>query len=66
MNEIKTFSSMDFGTVRIMMIEGEPWFVAKDVTDILGYQNGRRSTKNHGIRWQSREGNDNHQRVRSI
>ena len=47
MNEIKTFSSMDFGTVRIMMIEEEPWFVGKDVTDILGYQNGSRDVNRH-------------------
>lgn len=38
---------MDFGTVRIVMIEGEPWFVGKDVTDILGYQNGRKAVNDH-------------------
>lgn len=37
MNEIKTFESDQFGTVRAIRDEnGEPWFVAKDVCDALG------------------------------
>ena len=47
MNEIKTFSSMDFGTVRIVMIEGEPWFVGKDVADVLGYSNASKAVMDH-------------------
>jgi prophage antirepressor-like protein len=31
-------------TVRTVLVNGEPWFVAKDVTDILGYTNGRMAT----------------------
>lgn len=37
MNEIQTFESDQFGTVRAIRDEnGEPWFVAKDVCDALG------------------------------
>ena len=37
MNEIKTFANAEFGSVRTMEIEGEPYFVGKDVANILGY-----------------------------
>lgn len=37
MNEIQTFTSDEFGTIRTTVDEsGEPWFVAKDVCDALG------------------------------
>lgn len=35
-NEIQTFADERFGTVRAASIDGEPWFVAKDVCDALG------------------------------
>lgn len=36
MNEIQTFDSPDFGSIRVVRDEnGEPWFVAKDVLDVL-------------------------------
>lgn len=47
MNEIKTFKNTDFGSVRTLTVEGEPYFVGKDVTDILGYQNGRDAIAKH-------------------
>lgn len=37
MNDLRIFDSPEFGQVRTMMIDGEPWFVGKDVADILGY-----------------------------
>lgn len=37
MNELQIFNSDEFGTIRIKTIDGEPWFVAKDVADKLGY-----------------------------
>lgn len=37
MNELKVFNSEEFGKVRVTVIKGESWFVAKDVSDILGY-----------------------------
>ena len=39
MNEIQEFVNKQFGTIRTVVIDGEPWFVAKDVCDILGVQN---------------------------
>lgn len=36
-NEIKIFENEEFGSVRTMKINGEPWFVGKDVAEILGY-----------------------------
>ncbi len=37
MNEIKIFSNEEFGTVRVVNVNGEPWFVGKDVSSVLGY-----------------------------
>lgn len=37
MEELQIFNSDEFGTIRIKTIDGEPWFVAKDVADKLGY-----------------------------
>lgn len=47
MNEIKIFDNPEFGKVRTMEINGEPYFVGKDVADILGYQNGSRDVNRH-------------------
>lgn len=35
-NEIKTFSSERFGSIRALALNDEPWFMAKDVCDALG------------------------------
>lgn len=35
MNELQIFSSPDFGEVRTLSIDGEPWFVASDVCKAL-------------------------------
>lgn len=37
MSDIQIFSNKDFGDVRVIEIEKEPWFVGKDVAIILGY-----------------------------
>lgn len=37
MNELKIFSNQEFGDVRTIVKDGEPWFVGKDVAEILGY-----------------------------
>lgn len=47
MNEMQLFSNSDFGDVRSMLIDDEPWFVGKDVADILEYQNGSRDINRH-------------------
>lgn len=38
MNEIMIFENPDFGQVRTIEIDGEPWFVGKDVAIALGYE----------------------------
>lgn len=38
-NEIKTFSSERFGSIRALALNDEPWFVAKDVCNALGLGN---------------------------
>lgn len=48
MNEImKVFNNTMFGNVRIMLQNNEPWFVAKDITKILGYQNSSKAIGDH-------------------
>ena len=42
MNELMVFNNAEFGQVRTMEINGEPWFVGKDVAAALGYE---RATK---------------------
>lgn len=37
MNDIQIFNSPDFGEIRTMIMDGEPWFVAKDISEKLGY-----------------------------
>lgn len=37
MNDIQIFNNEQFGQVRVITKDGEPWFVAKDVATILGY-----------------------------
>ena len=47
MNDLQIFNSEQFGTVRTVMIEDEPYFVGKDVTDILGYANSSKALADH-------------------
>lgn len=44
--EIKTFENADFGAIRVSTVEGEPWFVAKDVCDALGLSNTTEALRN--------------------
>lgn len=40
-NELKIFENNTFGAIRTMTINGEPYFVGKDVAEVLGYSNTR-------------------------
>lgn len=56
-NEIMLFKHEEFGEVRTLVIDGEPWFVGKDVTEILGYKDSVNAMKSHvdeedKLRWQ--------------
>lgn len=39
MNELQIFNSGEFGDIRTVTIDNEPWFVGKDVATALGYKN---------------------------
>ena len=47
MNELQIFNNEEFGNVRSLMIDNEPWLVGKDVDTDLGYQNGSRDINRH-------------------
>lgn len=47
MQELKIFNNEEFGQVRTVMINNEPWFIGKDIANILGYQNGSRDINRH-------------------
>ena len=46
-NKLQVFTNEQFGEVRITMINNEPWFVGKDVADVLGYINTRKAIGDH-------------------
>lgn len=47
MGELQIFKNAEFGFVRTITVEGEPYFVAKDVTGILGYANASKAIVDH-------------------
>lgn len=47
MNELKIFNNKDFGNVRVIEIDGEPWFVGKDVAEALGYERSDNAIRAH-------------------
>ena len=44
---VKEFVNDKFGEIRCVMIDGEPWFVGKDVAVSLGYSNPRKALIDH-------------------
>lgn len=46
-NEIQIFENPEFGTIRTVMIDGEPWFVGKDVAVTLGYGDTNQAIRKH-------------------
>ena len=47
MNKLQIFNSEEFGDIRTVTIENEPWFVGKDVAEALGYGNSRDALAAH-------------------
>ena len=47
MNELEIFKNEEFGEIRTVVIENEPWFVGKDVAVALGYKDTADSIKRH-------------------
>lgn len=47
MEELQIFNNSEFGTVRGIETNGEPWFIGKDVAEALGYQNVSKALSDH-------------------
>lgn len=47
MNNLQIFKNADFGEIRTVTIDNEPWFVGKDVATALGYSNARDALSKH-------------------
>jgi prophage antirepressor-like protein len=47
MSELQIFQNAEFGSVRSITVNGEPYFVGKDVAEILGYSNTRKAILDH-------------------
>ena len=56
---ITTFNNEEFGNVRTLTIDGEPWFVGKDIAECLGYTNTR------DVLWKHVEDEDKQQILKS-
>jgi anti-repressor protein len=47
MNDLQIFKNEEFGEVRSIAIDGKPYFVGKDIAEILGYSNTRDALISH-------------------
>ena len=47
MNQIQIFNNPEFGSIRTVEINNEPWFVGKDVAEVLGYADTFGAIKKH-------------------
>lgn len=47
MHELQIFNNEEFGEVRTVVIEGEPWFVGKDVAEALKYNEPHKAIQRH-------------------
>ena len=47
MNELQVFKNQEFGSVRTLVINSEPWFVGKDVALALGFKTPRDAIRTH-------------------
>ena len=45
--QLQTFQNLEFGEIRSMTINGEPWFVGKDIAAALGYSNPSKALIDH-------------------
>ena len=47
MNELEIFNNPEFGQIRATEINGEPYFVGKDIAEALGYTNPQKAIRDH-------------------
>ena len=46
-NALTVFTNPEFGSVRTVELDGEPWLVGKDVAEALGYSNTKDALAKH-------------------
>lgn len=46
-NKLEVFQNQEFGSIRMVEIDGEAWMVGKDVAQALGYKNPQEAIRNH-------------------
>lgn len=46
-SQLQVFQNDEFGSIRTIEVKNEPWFVGKDITDVLGYSNARKAIGDH-------------------
>ena len=47
MNDLMIFKNEEFGEIKSLEINNEPYFIGKEITTILGYKNGSRDINRH-------------------
>ena len=47
MDKLQIFNNAEFGSVRTIVIDGEPFFVGKDIAEVLGYSNPQKALRDH-------------------
>lgn len=47
MNQLEIFKNREFREIRTVTVDGEPWFVAKDIAEILQYTNTQKAIRDH-------------------
>lgn len=46
-NQLEIFKNEEFGQIRVLEKDGQPWFVGKDIAEILGYSNSSKAVSMH-------------------
>lgn len=70
-NEVQIFSNSEFGEIRTVMIDNEPWFVGNDIANSLGYTRGRNAMSSHvdegdALKWGIPDSNNHVQQMTII
>lgn len=47
MNQLEIFRNREFGEIRTVTVDGEPWFVGKDIAEIMQYTNTQKAIRDH-------------------
>lgn len=47
MNKLQVFENQEFGSVRTLTLDNEPWFVGKDVAEALEYNEPNKAVTRH-------------------